>query len=80
MLNRIIPEFAKHLSVHYADNNIDSLQQLTSDRLLLELHDIGINIRHLGLVRKVHSPHYLLILILSLDLIFFKQFLILLST
>lgn len=55
MLNRIIPEFAKHLSVHYADNNIESLQQLTSDRLLLELHDVGINIRHLGLVRKVLS-------------------------
>jgi hypothetical protein len=51
MFNHVIPEFAKKLSVRYADSNIDNIQQLTLDRLVMELHEAGINIRHLGLLR-----------------------------
>lgn len=47
----VIPEFAKSLRNKYADSNIEKLRYLTSEHLIFSLHEAGINIRFLGLVK-----------------------------
>jgi hypothetical protein len=55
MIERVIPDFAQRLRTHYSDTNSDNLRHFTLDRLILELHDAGINLRHIGLVKKVKT-------------------------
>jgi hypothetical protein len=47
----VIPQFAKSLVKKYSDANVNELRFLTLSRFILELHQAGINIRHLGLVK-----------------------------
>lgn len=47
-----IPRFAMELAQRYSDTNPEVTTLLTSERLVMELHGEGINLRLLGLVRQ----------------------------
>lgn len=49
----MIPEFVQTLLKYAGDDSEEALKFLTSNRLISMLHEFGINIRFLGLVRKV---------------------------
>jgi hypothetical protein len=51
--NELIPSFAKSLLQKYSNMNDVEFRFLNSDRLIAELHEAGINIRYLGLVKQV---------------------------
>jgi hypothetical protein len=53
MKEQVIPQFVESLKRKYEDTNEVQWQFLTSERFILELHQAGINIRHLGLIKKV---------------------------
>jgi hypothetical protein len=55
--NHVIPEFVQKLCQKYSDDNEAELHYLTPERLILLLHESGINIRYLGLVKKVIQQH-----------------------
>lgn len=53
--NEVIPNFVKSLTEKYPDSKVNDFRFLTPNRLVLELHQEGINIRHLGHVKAVPS-------------------------